>query len=82
MEKIKATILTKRILKSFWCKDKYMLGLQFYDIYNNKIGENTKEIRVSYIAYNQLQIGDKVLCPMKNEPKGLTFDFSKPIEKI
>lgn len=82
MKKVKATVISKRVLKSFWSKDKYMLGLQFHDIYNNKSGENTKEMMVSFIAYNDLKINDVVLCPMKNEPKGLTFDFSKPIEKI
>lgn len=57
MEKIKATILTKRILKSFWCKDKYMLGLQFYDIYNNKRMNVLKWLNPFH--YWRLLFGDK-----------------------
>jgi len=81
MTKVKATILTKRVVKSFWGKKKYMLGLQFHDVYSTQSGANTKEMRVCYIAYQSLSIGDNVLCPMKMEQRGLKFDYSQPIEK-
>jgi len=83
MEKVKATVLTKRIKKRFLCEDHYMIGFSFHDIYNTKNSSNTKEIRVSYIAYEDLKIGDIVECPMKINNNGLlSFDFSQPLQKI
>lgn len=81
MEKIKSTVITKRIKKGFFGKETYMLGLRFHDIYFMKNGGNTKEMKVSYIIYQELDIGDEILCPMIHDGVGLTFDFSKPIEK-
>lgn len=81
-EKVKATVITKRIKSGVFCSDKYMLGLRFYDIYNVDNNENTKEIRVSYIAYQSIEIGDEILCPMIRESRGLTFDFNQAIEHI
>jgi galactose-1-phosphate uridylyltransferase len=82
MEKIKATAITKRIKKAFFSPNKYMLGLSFHDIYNIDTNENTKEMRVSYLIYESTKVGDTILCPMKREDRGLTFDFSQPIESI
>jgi hypothetical protein len=81
MEKVKATVVTKRVEKgTYYYQKKYFLGLLFHDIYN-KNGENTKEMRVCHLAYQDIQIGEVVLCPMKIEKQGLTFDFKKPLEK-
>ncbi len=80
MEKVKATVVTKRIEKGTYYQKKYFLGLLFHDIYNIN-GENTKEMKVCYMAYQDIHIGDVVLCPMKQETQGLTFDFKKPLEK-
>jgi len=74
-------VTTKRVKKSFFGQN-YMLGVIFEDIYSTKSGSNSKEFKVSYIAYENLSIGDKVLCPMIETSNGLEFDYSMALEKI
>lgn len=79
--KEKGTVITKRINKTLFGK-KYMIGVMFDNIYSIKSESNTKEFRVSYVAYSQLNVNDKVLCPVKEASDGLIFDYSRALEHI
>lgn len=78
--KEKAKIISKRIKRGLF-RSKYMLGMSFYNIERSD-ESNTKEMEVCFEAYSDLKVGDDVLCPIKINHLGISFDFEKPLEKI
>lgn len=54
---------------------------KYQHLYKND-NTNTKEMQVCYMAYSDIEIGDDVLCPMKINHSGITFDFELPLEKL
>jgi len=72
-----AQVISKRVKKGFFRKT-YFLGVVF-DNLQRKGGGNTIEIEVSFMAYSDIKVGDNVLCPMKVNEFGITFDYDRPL---
>jgi hypothetical protein len=77
METIRAIVLNKSDINGY-----HRLVLEFLDHYNVHDGSSISEVRVSVVAYDKLATGDMILCPMKMEEEGLTYDYEYPIQKV
>ena len=84
MEVIKAKIISKGIRNFSVLPNviRYMLVFEVIGYYNIHDGSNISEVCVSEHAYNSLEVGDIVLCPMLMESEGLVYDYSYPLKKV